>query len=88
MSTSKKRPEPKTRTVAEPIPGFEADENYVAQYRAVEVPVDSPEIPEAPLAAPDPSPMDRLAAVELANIELDARVRQLERNCMKSHGMR
>jgi hypothetical protein len=40
------------------------------------------------MAAPEPSPKDRIAALELANIDLEKRILQLERNCKASHGMR
>jgi len=46
----------------------------------------SPE--SAPMAAPPPAEEDRLAALELANLELEKRIAQLERNCKASHGMR
>jgi hypothetical protein len=42
----------------------------------------------APMAAPPPAKEDRLAALELANIGLEKRIAQLERNCRASHGMR
>jgi hypothetical protein len=40
------------------------------------------------MAAPEPAIEDRTAALELASIELDRRLAQIERNCKASHGMR
>lgn len=40
------------------------------------------------IGAPEPSQKDRIAALELANIDLEKRILQLERNCKASHGMR
>ena len=77
MSSNKK----KSETTAEPIQGFEADENHVAQYRAVEHLADG-EIsanPSAPLAAAPPDILDRVSALELANIELEKRIKEHER---------
>lgn len=77
MSSNKK----KTEMIAEPIQGFEADENYAAQYRAVERPVDG-EIstnPSPPLAAAPPDILDRVSALELANIELEKRIKEHEK---------
>jgi hypothetical protein len=54
-----------------------------------EPPADQPqENTEAPMAAPGPAIEDRTAALELAIIELEQRIHQLERNCKASHGMR
>jgi hypothetical protein len=54
-----------------------------------EPPADQPqENTEAPMAAPEPAIEDRIAALELASIELDRRLAQIERNCKASHGMR
>ncbi len=54
-----------------------------------EPPADKPqENTEAPMAAPEPTIEDRTAALELASIELDRRLAQIERNCKASHGMR
>lgn len=47
-----------------------------------------PEDPVRPMAAPAPAIEDRTAALELASIELDRRLAQIERNCKASHGMR
>ncbi len=44
--------------------------------------------PVRPMAVQEPDPVDRIAALELANMELEKRIMQLERNCKASHGLR
>lgn len=65
-----------------PIPRKEESPAEITQMREPE-----PE-PVRPLAAPEPAIEDRTAALELASIELDRRLAQIERNCKASHGMR
>ncbi|GEM_PF-6886724 len=50
--------------------------------------VETPEEVPFPMAVQPPAVEDRVEALELANLDLEKRIAQLERNCKASHGMR
>ena len=89
MSTSKKptskkqeQPAEQQQTPAEEIIGYATEDS------APDGSVTIRPGPVRPMAVQEPDPVDRLAALELANMGLEKRIMQLEKNCKASHGMR
>jgi len=82
---SQKPPKPQQEPPAEEIVGYAAED--IPEGGAGRI-VGTPEEVPRPMAVQPPIVEDRVEALELANLNLEKRIAQLERNCKASHGMR